>query len=121
MKRLVLLAPFYDTRKLSGLWAKAHFLSDEVRGHLQTGLEASTGKKFDDFMPESLAKHFTPERDLRVLIVHDQADKITAFKHSAKLAQLGSNVTLHEARKLGHIAILADEQCAQAVMDFVKA
>lgn len=119
-KRLVLLAPFYDTRKLSGLWAKAHFLSEDIRAVLQEGLEQSSGKKFDDFMPPALARHFNAERGLPVLIVHDAADKVTAFKHSAAMTKLSSNITLHEARQLGHIAILADTACIQAVMDFVQ-
>ncbi len=117
---LVLLAPFYDTRKLSALWARAHFLSEDIRAVLQEGLEQSSGKKFDDFMPPALARHFNAERNLPVLIVHDVADKVTAFRHSAALTKLGSNITLHEVRQLGHIAILADSACVQAVMDFVQ-
>jgi hypothetical protein len=55
-----------------------------------------------------------------VLIVHDTSDKITAFKHSAQMAQLGKNITLYEAQKLGHIAVLADEACANTMMDFAQ-
>jgi pimeloyl-ACP methyl ester carboxylesterase len=120
-KRLVLLAPFYDTRKLSSLWAKAHFLSEDIRTALQAGLENASDKKFEDFMPEALATRFTATRSLPLLIVHDKADKITAFKHSATLAKLAKHITLFEAHKLGHIALLADESCMQAVMSFVQA
>jgi pimeloyl-ACP methyl ester carboxylesterase len=120
-KRLVLMAPFYDTHHLSGLWAKAHFLSEDIRAMLQAGLENSSGKKFADFMPPALANQLNAQRALPVLIVHDKADKITAFKHSAAMAQQGKHITLHEARKLGHIAILADADCTQKVMDFVQA
>ncbi len=120
-KQLVLIAPFYDTRKLSGLWAKAHFLSEDIRAALQSGLENSSGKKFDDFMPTALAAKFNENPKLPVLIVHDQSDKITAFKHSAALASACKNVTLHEARKLGHIAVLADDESVDAVMKFVSA
>jgi pimeloyl-ACP methyl ester carboxylesterase len=119
-KRLVLMAPFYDTYTLSSLWAKAHFLSDNVRAALQKGLEDDTGKKFADFMPAALAPLLNAQKHLSVLIVHDKADKITAFKHSAAMAKLGNRITLHEVRKLGHIEILADENCANAVMDFVQ-
>jgi pimeloyl-ACP methyl ester carboxylesterase len=104
---LVLLAPFYDTYTLSGLWAKAHLLSGDVRAALQKGLEESSGKTFDDFMPPSLAPLLSQQPQLKVLIVHDTADKITAFKHSAQMAELGKNITLYEAKKLGHIAVLA--------------
>jgi pimeloyl-ACP methyl ester carboxylesterase len=121
VQRLVLIAPFYDTYTLSAQWAKAHLLSDGVRKQLQRGLEISSGKTFDDFMPNSLAPLFNKQPQLPVLIVHDKADKITAYKHSAAMAELGKNIKLLTANKLGHIAVLADEVCAQAVMDFVAA
>lgn len=119
-KRLVLLAPFYDTHTLSSLWAKAHFLSENIRAALQKGLEDDTGKKFADFMPDALAPLLNAQSHLSVMIVHDKSDKITAFKHSARMATLGQRVTLHEVRKLGHIEILANEDCTNAVMDFVQ-
>jgi pimeloyl-ACP methyl ester carboxylesterase len=119
VQRLVLIAPFYDTYTLSALWAKAHLLSDDVRAQLQKGLEISSGKTFDDFMPKSLAPLFNQQPQLPVLIVHDKADKITAYKHSAAMAELGKHITLLTVNKLGHIAVLADEACAQAVMEFV--
>jgi pimeloyl-ACP methyl ester carboxylesterase len=117
-KRLVLIAPFYDTYKLSGLWAKAHFLSEEIRAGLQAGLENSTGLKFADFMPEGLAEHFNQRKQLKALIVHDAADQITAFKNSVRLSELASTVRLREAKKLGHIAVLADDACMNEVMAF---
>jgi pimeloyl-ACP methyl ester carboxylesterase len=120
-QRLVLLAPFYDTYKLSATWAKSHFLSDDIRVALQTGLEKTSGKTFDDFMPHALAPLLNQQPQLPVLIVHDAADPITDFKHSAAMAKLGSHIRLHKARKLGHIAILADETCAKAVIDFATA
>jgi pimeloyl-ACP methyl ester carboxylesterase len=107
--------------ELSTLWAKAHLLSEDIRKQLQTGLEKSSGKTFDDFMPKALAPLLGQQPKLSVLIVHDKADKITAFKHSASMAEQGSNITLHQAHKLGHIAILADEACANAVVQFAAA
>jgi pimeloyl-ACP methyl ester carboxylesterase len=116
-KRLSLIAPFYDTYKLSKQWAMAHFLSEQIRDLLQSGLEAASGKTFADFMPESLAKKYNQTKT-PVLIVHDRADKITAFKHSGELAKLASNVSIFEARGLGHIAVLADQACAKAIVRF---
>ncbi len=116
-KRLALIAPFYDTHKLSNQWAMAHLLSEEIRALLESGLEAASGRTFADFMPDALAaqyaKHKTP-----VLIVHDRSDKITSFRNSAELAQKASNVRLHEAHKLGHIAVLADEASMNEVVAF---
>jgi pimeloyl-ACP methyl ester carboxylesterase len=119
-QRLVLIAPFYDTYKLSGLWAKAHLLSEELRASLQMGLEKTSGLKFDDFMPKTLAQAYAMRRQLSVLIVHDRADKITAFKNCAELAQAAKNVRLQEAHKLGHISVLADEACAVDILSFIS-
>ncbi len=117
---VVLLAPFYDTYELSAQWAKVHLLSDEVRQLLQQGLEEASGKTFDDFMPPALAALYNKQPKLRTLIVHDRADMITNYRHSAELAKLSPHIQLHTARKLGHIAVLADEACADVVMDFVQ-
>jgi pimeloyl-ACP methyl ester carboxylesterase len=118
-KRLVLIAPFYDTYTLSSLWAKAHLLPDEIRAALQHGLESAAGKTFADFMPPALAPLLNQQPDLQVFIVHDRSDKITAFKHSAAMARLGQRVMLHETANLGHIAVLADDVCADAVIEFI--
>jgi alpha-beta hydrolase superfamily lysophospholipase len=119
-KRLALIAPFYDTHKLSNQWAMAHLLSEEIRGLLEKGLEAASGKTFADFMPPALAEKYK-QSQTPVLIVHDRADKITAFRNSAELAKLASNVRLHEAHKLGHIAVLADEACMAQIVEFAAA
>ncbi len=116
-KRLALIAPFYDTHKLSSQWAMAHLLSEEIRGLLESGLVAASGKTFADFMPDALAAQYAKQKT-PVLIVHDKGDKITSFRNSAELAQKASNVRLHEARKLGHIAVLADEACMAKIVEF---
>lgn len=119
-KHLVLLAPFYDTQKLTSQWAQAHFLSDEIRLALQEGLEKTSGKKFDDFMPATLATFFNAKRELPILIIHDPMDRVTPFSHSASLAKLANQVTLFEAKSLGHIAILTNEDCVKTVLNFCK-
>ena len=118
-RKLALIAPFYDTHKLSGQWAKAHLLSEEIRGLLQAGLENSTGKAFADFMPDGLATHYA-KHPVPTLIVHDRADKITSHRHSATLASKASNVRLHEAERLGHIAVLADDACMAQIVRFAQ-
>jgi alpha-beta hydrolase superfamily lysophospholipase len=118
-RKLALIAPFYDTHKLSGQWAKAHLLSEEIRGLLQEGLEVASGKTFADFMPDGLAPHFS-KHPVPTLVVHDPADKITAFRHSAALASQAKNVRVHEARQLGHIAVLADAACMEQIIQFAQ-
>ncbi len=120
VQRLVLLAPFYDTRKLSGLWAKAHLLSDEVRAALQAGLEDASGKRFSDFLPDALVAQFNQAPHTPVLIVHDPDDKITAFKHSAEMAAKGTHIKLHPAHQLGHLGILADGACTGHALQFIQ-
>ncbi len=121
VKRLVLMAPFYDTYRLSTLWAKAHLLGEEVRGALQKGLEASSKRRFEDFMPPQLAPQMAAQRQLKTLILHDKADNITSYRHSAEMAARASNVRLHTAEGLGHIGVLADAACIAQVVDFLKA
>jgi alpha-beta hydrolase superfamily lysophospholipase len=120
VKRLVLMAPFYDTYKLSTLWAKAHLLGEEVRGALQKGLEASSERRFEDFMPPQLAPQMAAQHQLKTLILHDKADSITSYRHSAEMAAHASNVRLHTAEGLGHIGLLADKACVEQVMNFLK-
>ncbi|NJS37055.1 MAG: hypothetical protein HC765_12650 [Brachymonas sp.] len=66
-------------------------------------------------MPEGLAENYA-KHPVPTLILHDRADKITAFRHSAALASKARNVRLHEAQRLGHIAVLADESCMQQII-----
>jgi pimeloyl-ACP methyl ester carboxylesterase len=119
-RKLALIAPFYDTHKLSGQWATAHLLSEEVRRLLQTGSENSSGKTFADFMPDGLAEH-DEKHPVPTLIVHDRADKITSHRHSLALASKASNVRLHAVERLGHIAVLADVACMEQIVRFVQA
>jgi pimeloyl-ACP methyl ester carboxylesterase len=116
-KKLVLLAPFYDTKHLTRMWAKAHFLADHFVEGLRSELEAMATLTFEDFMPHKLAPQiFTP-----TLIIHDPKDPVTGFKHSKKLAALNENVTLIAAEKMGHIRLLADAEYVAQMMKFASA
>jgi pimeloyl-ACP methyl ester carboxylesterase len=119
VQRLVLLAPFYDTRTLSRLWAKAHLLNDELRDALQAELEATSGLTFDDFMPEGLAPHYT-QRKLPALVIHDRKDMITAYRNSEQLSQLVPGLQLHDAKGQGHVAMLADDATMQRAVRFIQ-
>jgi pimeloyl-ACP methyl ester carboxylesterase len=114
VKRVVLIAPFYDTFQLTRAWVKAHLLSDEIRAGLQSELEKGTSMTFDDFMPETLAKHFS----LPVMILHDPKDPVTAFKHSRKLAGLNSHIRLETVTGNGHVRILADADSIEKILRF---
>jgi pimeloyl-ACP methyl ester carboxylesterase len=120
-QRLVLLAPFYDTLALSKKWAKAHLLSDELREGLQYELERTSGLTFAEFMPDALAPAFAKRSGLEVLVIHDRKDALTSFDHSASLATLAPRVTLRDAKGLGHIAILADDDCMAHAVEFAAA
>jgi pimeloyl-ACP methyl ester carboxylesterase len=115
-KRVVLIAPFYDTFQLTRAWVKAHLLSDDIRAGLQSELEKGTRMTFDDFMPEALAKHFS----LPVMILHDPKDPVTAFKHSRTLARLNPNISLEAAAGNGHVRILADAACIEKILCFCE-
>ncbi len=113
-KKLVLLAPFYDTLQLTRMWAKAHFLNEDIRAGMQTELEKTTTLRFEDFMPPGLAKHFS----LPVLIIHDPKDPITSFKLSHSLAALNKHVKLEPASNTGHVRLLADQVLIERVIKF---
>jgi pimeloyl-ACP methyl ester carboxylesterase len=115
-KRVVLIAPFYDTFHLTRVWVKAHLLSDDIRAGLQSELEKGTRMTFDDFMPEALAKHFS----VPVMILHDPKDPVTAFKHSRKLAGLNPHINLEATAGSGHVRILADTRCIEKILHFCK-
>jgi pimeloyl-ACP methyl ester carboxylesterase len=114
-KRVVLIAPFFNTYTLTAMWCKAHLLDNDARDLLQQGLEAdSNNMTFADFMPENLAHRISRP----TFVIHDRKDRMTAFKHSFALAEQSRHVTLHEAKGLGHVAVLADNACAHAVLRF---
>jgi pimeloyl-ACP methyl ester carboxylesterase len=116
VKRVVLIAPFYDTFQLTRTWVKAHLLSDDIRAGLQSELEKGTRMTFDDFMPEALAQHFS----LPVMILHDPKDPVTAFKHSRKLASLNSHISLEAVTDNGHVRSLADAGCIEKILHFCE-
>jgi pimeloyl-ACP methyl ester carboxylesterase len=116
-KRLVLLAPFYDTLHLTRMWAKAHLLADHFRTGLQSELERTAGLTFEDFMPQQLAPQFSQP----VLIIHDPKDPVTGFKHSRQLAALNERIELVAAEKMGHIRLLANPEYIERVVKFASA
>jgi pimeloyl-ACP methyl ester carboxylesterase len=113
-QHLVLLAPFYDIIKLTQLWVKAHFLSEEIREGLQRGLEGDTGMTARDFMPQALAPRF----DRPVLVIHDPKDPITAFRHSRALAEASEHTTLVTAQGQGHVRLLANPDYVAQILKF---
>lgn len=115
VQRLVLLAPFYDIIKLTKLWIKAHFLSEEIREGLQRGLESDSGMTADDFMPQALA----PKFDLPVLIIHDPKDPITSFRHSHALADACPHADLVTAHGQGHVRLLANPDYISQILEFM--
>jgi pimeloyl-ACP methyl ester carboxylesterase len=102
--RAVLLAPFFDTLHLTRMWAKAHFLNEEIRAGMQAALEKTTPLRFESFMPDGLA----PLISSPILIVHDPKDPVTAYKHSQALASLNKKIKLQPAKNTGHVRLLAD-------------
>jgi pimeloyl-ACP methyl ester carboxylesterase len=113
-KCAVLLAPFYDTLHLTRMWAKAHFLSEDIRAGMQSALEKTTPLRFESFMPNDLA----PLIKLPILILHDPKDPVTAYKHSQALASLNKKVKLEPAAGIGHVRLLADADYIAQIMAF---
>jgi pimeloyl-ACP methyl ester carboxylesterase len=115
-RRLILLAPFYDTNKLTRIWARAHLLAPHYVEGLQRELEAMAQLKLEDFMPSTLGPHLRTS----TLILHDPKDPITAFKHSQNMAQTNRNVRLVRADGLGHIRLIADSGQIASIVKFAS-
>lgn len=113
-RRVVLLAPFYDTLQLTRMWAKAHFLTEEIRAGMQKALEKTSDLAMHDFLPPALAPLFT----MPVLIIHDKKDPVTSYKHSQSLQNLSSKIKLVTAKDTGHVRLLADEDYVRQVIRF---
>jgi pimeloyl-ACP methyl ester carboxylesterase len=115
-KCAVLLAPFYDTLHLTRMWAKAHFLNEDIRAGMQTALEKSTPLRFESFMPSDLA----PLIKTPLLIIHDPKDPVTAYKHSHALAILNKKIKLESAKGTGHVRLLADSDYILQALRFCE-
>jgi pimeloyl-ACP methyl ester carboxylesterase len=116
-KRMVLLAPFFDTNRLTDIWCKLHFIDGHGRQLLREGLELDSGMSLAEFMPETLAAE-TPQP---TLIVHDPRDRITRFQDSAAFARKAPQAELYAAESVGHIGLLADEAIMRRVLAFAMA
>ena len=55
---------------------------------------------------------------LPTLLLHDATDRLTLHKHSSQVAGASKMTKLHSAKGLGHIGILADSACMDAVVAF---
>jgi pimeloyl-ACP methyl ester carboxylesterase len=114
-KRMVLMAPFFDTFRLTELWAKAHLLDSAGLKQLQMALEQDAGLAFQALLPKQIARTLnTP-----TLILHDPKDRITRFRDSAELADLNSIVRLEACPQLGHVELLADPERMQSAVQFI--
>lgn len=114
VKRVVLLAPFYDTLHLTKVWAKAHFLGEDILLGMQDALRKTTDLDMDDFLPPALAPLFT----MPVLIIHDPKDPVTSYKHSDALQSLSKKIKLESAKDTGHVRLLADANYISQIIDF---
>jgi pimeloyl-ACP methyl ester carboxylesterase len=116
-QRLALLAPFYDTGALTSMWCTAQLLDGDAKRLLRAGLEAESGMRIADFMPEQVG----PRLKTPTLVVHDRQDRMTAFKHSDALAKSAPQAQLLEVSKLGHVAVLAHAPTVASVLAFCAA
>jgi pimeloyl-ACP methyl ester carboxylesterase len=116
-KRFVLLAPFFDTYHLTKMWGAAHLLDADGIDLLREGLHAQSDKTFDDFLPAALA----PKIRHPMLIIHDETDRMTRHQDSAAMVKESASVSLKTVKRLGHIGLLADQSCMEAVVKFIQA
>jgi pimeloyl-ACP methyl ester carboxylesterase len=115
--RMVLLAPFFDTRHLTSMWCKLHLIGPLDCERLREGLALDSGMSLAEFMPEALAPHTHQPS----LIIHDPRDRITQHRDSATFVRLAPDAELQSLENVGHIGVLAHSQAMTNVMMFVGA
>jgi pimeloyl-ACP methyl ester carboxylesterase len=112
--RVVLLAPFFDTYRLTRLWCAFHLMGEERAEMLREGLEHDSGMTLAEFMSGELAKKMSKP----TLLIHDPKDRITLFKESQNFVDTAVDARLMAATNEGHIGLLASDTSMQAVVDF---
>jgi alpha-beta hydrolase superfamily lysophospholipase len=113
-KRVVLLAPFFDTERLTNLWCMVHGIGASGAELLRRGLELDSGMTLAEFTAENLG----PKATLPTLVVHDPKDRITRISESRKFVRSATQSQLVEMPGAGHIGILANAYAMQSVLEF---
>jgi pimeloyl-ACP methyl ester carboxylesterase len=113
-KRVVLLAPFFDTKRLTNLWCMMHGIGKQGAELLRRGLERDSGMTLEEFTAGVLG----PKATLPTLVVHDPQDRITRVSESRTFTGHAADAKLVEMRGIGHIGMMANRDAMQAVMKF---
>jgi pimeloyl-ACP methyl ester carboxylesterase len=82
---------------------------------------ASSGSDSADCRKSSWRCPATPQLHLPVLLVHDAADDVVPFDHSAQLARRLPDASLITTHGLGHSGPLRDPATLTAIADFLDA
>ncbi|MDH5509381.1 MAG: alpha/beta fold hydrolase [Nitrospinota bacterium] len=113
--RLALIAPLYDLHTGIYEYGKAIGIHPPMYEEMIGRIEREHGRTLHDVSPETIAGRV----DCHTLIVHDEDDKVTAMRHSEKLARQMKNARLARTAGLGHGRILDDSVTVDRVVTFI--
>lgn len=115
-ERLVFLAPMHDVRTHLDQLGDALGLGRRTRRRLDMLLEARVGLAVDEFTLSAMGSYAGPTP---LLVVHDRADRRTAYESSVTLVRGWPNTQLLSTDGLGHRRLTGDPGVLTAVTRFV--
>jgi pimeloyl-ACP methyl ester carboxylesterase len=115
--RAVFLAPAASPADYAARFGRALGVSDAVGRRWQSRLAARLDFRWDELdVCRAPARTRTPP----LLVVHDRADRNTAWADGAAVAACWPGATLHTTEGLGHRRLLGDPGVVARVADFLR-
>lgn len=116
VKRMVFIAPFGSPARYMAVFQNALGLSDGVMRRFRKSTERRFGFRWTDLEVPTIADRVkTPP----LLVIHDRADRETAWQDGADIASRWPNSELHTTNGLGHNRILRDASVVDLTVDFL--
>lgn len=116
VRRVVYFAP---PARFDAIWARFRGglgMSSGAWARFQRRAEAWVQTPFAAIVPADLA----PQLRVPLLIVHGTADREIAVQEGELLRQCWPQARLHRAEGLGHLRVLKDQHCIDAVRHFIR-
>ncbi len=118
VERLVLVAPSAPPMTFLRWFAAAFGLRESVADRMRDRIESREGIAITEFEPEWLG----PRIRQRVLVVHDETDRVAPLESSRRVLRSLADGRLVTTRGLGHRRVLNDRNVAsEIVADLARA
>lgn len=117
VRRMVFIAPFGSPARYMDIFQKMVGLSDRAMQRFREDTQRQFRFQWKDFEVTSIADAVkTPP----LLVIHDKADRETAWQDGADIAAKWPNATLQTTNGLGHNRILRDPAVVEAAVRFLS-